>query len=288
MPLDTCPEPLWFMGPTFQHIPLDLTLEFKGISVYTTHRMITVWFYAILSVLIVSAASIGGILLLSLKQTLLQRILTLLMAVAAGTFFGDAFIHLLPESAEGGFGVTVSLAVLTGITVFFIVEKYIHWHHCHKLDEGSHVHHFAIMNLLGDAVHNMIDGLVIGASYLISIPVGIATTIAVFIHEIPQEVSDFAILMHGGFSKGKALFYNFLVALGAVLGVVIALVIGAQSEKIAHLMIPFAAGAFIYIGGADLIPELQKETSLKKSLIQLLAFIVGIAIMMALTFVEVM
>lgn len=249
--------------------------------------MTTIWLYALASVIIVSALSVGGILLLSLKQTMLQRILMLLMAIAAGTFFGDAFIHLLPESAEDGFGVEISLAVLTGITVFFIVEKYIHWHHCHKLDEGAHVHHFAIMNLLGDAVHNMIDGLVIGASYLISIPVGIATTIAVFIHEIPQEVSDFGVLVHGGFSKGKALFYNFLVALGAVLGVVIALVVGGQSEKIAHLMIPFAAGAFIYIGGADLIPELHRETSLRKSLVQLLAFIVGIAIMIALTFVEV-
>lgn len=247
----------------------------------------TIWLYAIVSVLLVSIVSVGGILLLSLKQTLLQRILTLLMAVAAGTFFGDAFIHLLPESAEDGFDVTISLAVLTGITVFFIVEKYIHWHHCHKLEHAEgHVHHIAIMNLMGDAVHNMIDGLVIGASYLVSIPVGIATTIAVFIHEIPQEVTDFAILTHSGFSKGRALFYNFLVALGAVLGVIAALVIGAQSEKIAHLMIPFAAGAFIYIGGADLIPELHRETSLKKSLVQLLAFIVGIAIMMALTFVE--
>lgn len=250
--------------------------------------MTMIWLYALVSVIVVSAVSLGGILLLSLKQTLLQRIMALLMAVAAGTFFGDAFIHLLPEAAKDGFTLTISLATLTGITVFFVVEKYIHWHHCHKVEhEEPHVHHFAIMNLCGDAVHNMVDGLLIGASYLVSIPVGIATTIAVFIHEIPQEISDFGVLTHGGFSRGRALFFNFLVALGALIGVIVALLIGTYVEGVTQFMIPFAAGAFIYIGGADLIPELQRETSLKKSLVQLLAFVVGIAIMMALTFVEV-
>ena len=250
--------------------------------------MITTWLYAIVSVIAVSAVSLFGIALLSLNQNILQRVLAILLSIAAGTFFGDAFIHLLPEAAKDGFGVTISLAVLTGITIFFIIEKYIHWHHCHKPEHAKNgVHHLATMNLLGDAVHNMIDGLVIGASYLVSIPVGIATTIAVFIHEIPQEVSDFGVLVHGGFSRGRALFFNFLVALGALIGVVVALLIGTQVEGVTQLMIPFAAGAFIYIGGADLIPELQRETSLKKSLVQLLAFIIGIAIMMALTFVEV-
>lgn len=244
--------------------------------------------YAILSVFAVSIVSLFGITLLSLNTERLKSVLIVLLAMAAGTLFGDVFIHLLPEAiAEHGFTTKMSLTVLAGITVFFVIEKFIHWHHCHKPEHAKkQTHHLAIMNLVGDAVHNVIDGLVIGASYLVSIPVGIATTIAVFIHEIPQEVSDFAILIHSGFSRAKALFFNFLITLGALAGVIIALYLGSRSAELTQLMIPFAAGAFIYIAGSDLIPELHRETNLKRSLLQLTAFIVGIAIMMGLTFFE--
>lgn len=247
-----------------------------------------IWLYAIVSVIIVSIASVSGLALFAVTGARLTRLVALLLSLAAGTLFGDAFIHLLPEAAETiGFGRTTALTTLSGIVSFFIIEKFIHWRHCHKPEHAlKHSHHVATMSLFGDLVHNVIDGLLIGASYLVSVPVGIATTIAVFIHEIPQEISDFAILLHSGFSRGKALLFNFLISLGALGGVVVALLVGANSEAISGLMIPFAAGAFIYIAGADLIPEMQKETTIKVSLLQLLAFIVGIAIMMALTFFE--
>jgi len=247
------------------------------------------WFQAIASVLVVSAVSLFGITLLSLKQERLASILTLLLSVAAGTLFGDALLHLLPEAVEEqGFSVSVSLAVLAGIVFFFVIEKFIHWRHCHRPEHAhaEHTHPYAVMNLFGDGVHNVIDGLVIGASYLVSVPVGVATTIAVFLHEIPQEVSDFGVLMHGGFSRKRALFWNFLISLGALVGVIIALILGSYAESVTALFIPFAAGAFLYIAGADLIPELQKHTSVKTSLLQLMMFIIGIAAMFGLLFVE--
>lgn len=150
----------------------------------------------------------------------------------------------------------------------------------------NHKHPVAIMNLIGDGVHNLMDGIIIGASYLASIPVGIATTIAVLLHEIPQEIADFGVLIHGGFTKKKALFFNFLFALTSVVGVIITLIIGSRVMDITHFLIPFTAGGFIYIASSDLIPEMHKETTLKKSVIQLLFFTLGILVMLALTLLE--
>jgi zinc and cadmium transporter len=150
----------------------------------------------------------------------------------------------------------------------------------------THIHPFAIMNLVGDSVHNFIDGLILGASYLVNIPVGIATTIAIIFHEIPQEIGDFGVLIHGGFSKKRALFINFMTALTAVLGVVIALLLTRYIVDLTSYLIPFAAGSFIYIAGSDLIPELHKETKISKTLIQLLFFLLGIGIMLLLLIVE--
>jgi len=250
--------------------------------------MFDVWLYAIVSVLIVSAISLVGIVALSLKAEKLKNILFLLVSFAAGALLGDVFIHLLPEAIEeaGEFTLALSLSVLAGIAFMFLIEKLIHWRHCHVVPEENHVHPFATMNLIGDAVHNIIDGIIIGASYLVSIPVGIATTVAVILHEIPQEISDFGVLLHGGYSKKKALFVNFLTALGAVLGVVVALIIGASSETLVGYLVPFAAGAFIYIAGADLIPELHKEVGAKRSVMQFFVFLLGVAVMLLLIVLE--
>ena len=249
--------------------------------------MTDIWFAAIISVLAVSAISLIGIFTLSVKTKLLNRALFVFVSFAAGAMLGDAFIHLLPEAVEEkGFTIEVSLSILLGIAILFLVEKVIHWRHCHHTPTEHHVHPFAIMNLLGDSVHNFIDGLIIGASYLVSIPIGIATTIAVILHEIPQEISDFAVLVHGGFTKGKALFLNLVTALVAVLGVVVALLIGFRAESFASLLVPFAAGSFIYILSADLIPEIHKEVRLRKSIVQFIAFLLGIGIMLALLWLE--
>ena len=249
--------------------------------------MLEVWLYTIISVFIVSLISLIGILTLSIKVEKLKTFLIYMVAFSAGALFGDAFLHLLPEIVEEhGFSLTVSGFILGGIAIFFTMEKLVHWQHCHHPITEDHVHPFAIMNLVGDGVHNFIDGLIIGVSYIVSIPVGIATTIAVALHEIPQEIGDFGILIHGGFSKGKALGLNFLTALAAIIGAVIALTAQSYIENIELFIIPIAVGGFIYIAGSDLIPELHKEFTVKKSILQLIAFIAGILVMAALLLLE--
>lgn len=150
----------------------------------------------------------------------------------------------------------------------------------------THVHDFAIMNLVGDGFHNFLDGLIIGASYLVSIPAGIATTLAVLIHEIPQEIGDFGVLLHGGYSKKKALIMNFISALVAIIGTISALLLGKYLSGIETIITAIAIGGFIYIAGSDLIPELHKDFSAKKSIIQLICFILGIILIGALLFLE--
>ena len=244
--------------------------------------------YAILSVLIVSLISFIGILTISLNPKTLKKCLIYLVSFSAGALLGDAFIHLLPETVEeNGFGISVSVYIISGILFSFIIEKIISWRHCHHPTSKEHPHPFAIMNLVGDFFHNFIDGLIIGASYLASIPVGIATTIAVVLHEIPQEIGDFGVLMHGGFSKTKALFLNFITALSAIVGAIISFILASKVEGSLLFLIPFAAGNFIYIASSDLIPELHKyQFTTKSSIVQLLTIILGIIAMMTLLLFE--
>ncbi len=241
--------------------------------------------YALLSVLVVSLISLVGLATFSIKVEKLRKILLYLVSFAAGALFGDVFIHLLPELTEGiGFSIQSSFIILGGISFSFVIEKFVHWRHCHLPTTSTHPHPVATMNLVGDGVHNFIDGLIIGASYLVSLPVGIATTVAVALHEIPQEIGDFGILLHGGYSRGRALFMNFMLALTSVLGVLLVFLLGSLSGSLTAFLIPFAAGTFLYIAGSDLIPELHKETGLGKAFGQLLFFLLGIAVMALLLF----
>jgi zinc and cadmium transporter len=245
--------------------------------------MFDIWIYSLVSVLLVSAISLIGIFTLSLNEKRLKEVLLYLVALSVGGLFGDAFIHLIPEaSQEMGLELETSLYILVGIIIFFIVEKLVRWRHCHIPTSEEHPHPFTAMNLVGDSVHNFIDGLIIGASYMASIPIGLATTLAVVFHEIPQEIGDFGVLMHGGFSRSKALTLNFLTALTAVLGTILSLLLAAHIENLTFFLTLFAAGGFIYIAGSDLVPELHKEIKLKKSILQLLALIVGVIIMFIL------
>jgi len=250
--------------------------------------MLTIWIYTIFSVFLISLVAFIGIFTLTVSTKKLKRVLFLLVSFSAGALLGDAFIHLLPEVVEEyGFTLSISFSVLAGIAFSFIIEKVIHWHHCHHaISHEEHIHPFAIMNLLGDLVHNFVDGLIIGASYLVSIPVGIATTVAVVFHEIPQEISDFGVLIQGGFSRKKALFLNFITALAAVVGAVVALIIHSYVENLTIFLVPFSAGTFIYIAAADLIPELHKELKVRKSIWQFVLFILGICVMASLLFFE--
>lgn len=247
--------------------------------------MFGVWLYSLVSVIIVSLISLVGIVTLSLGMGTLKRALLLLVGFSAGGLLGDAFIHLLPEAAEAGFTLSLSLYALAGMVFFFIMEKFIHWRHCHIPTSASHPHPFAYMNLLGDMVHNFVDGLIIGASYLAGFSLGVATTIAVIFHEIPQEMGDFGVLIHGGFRPRRALLMNFLTALTAVAGVMVSLALGAFLGGLGTFLIPFAAGGFIYIAGSDLIPELHKECGVGKSLAQLLMIVLGIVVMMMLVLI---
>ncbi|MCX6765922.1 MAG: ZIP family metal transporter [Candidatus Moranbacteria bacterium] len=245
-----------------------------------------VWLYTLSSVIIISLISLVGIFTFSLDQKKLARVLIYLVSFSAGTLLGDAFIHLIPEAYGNTAPLHVSLYILSGIIIFFILEKFIHWRHCHVVASAEHPHPFSYIILAGDTLHNFIDGLIIAASFLVSIPVGIATTLAVVFHEIPQEVGDFGSLVYGGFSRLKALAFNFLTALAAVAGALLVLAISGQVGFLVNFLVPFAAGGFIYIASTDLIPELHKDTEPKKSFWQLITFILGIGLMFALLLLD--
>ncbi len=242
------------------------------------------FFWALASVLLVSILSFIGVLSVGIHDKGLKKAIVLLVSFSAGALLGDVFFHLLPQAVEGqGFVLSVSIGVLAGILVSFVLEKFIHWHHCHT--PGEHHHPIAYLNLFGDALHNFIDGIIIGASYLVGTEVGIATTVAVLLHEIPQELGDFAILLHAGFSKTKALWYNFLSALSAIAGLVAVFLI-ANSQALGLWLVPFAAGNFIYIACADIIPELHKEVRTSNSVLQFICFVLGLGLMGALLALE--
>jgi zinc and cadmium transporter len=249
--------------------------------------MLTTWLYVLSSVSIVSLISLVGAFTLSIEQKKLQSFLIYFVSLSAGTLLGDAFIHLVPEAYKNlSSEVTASVFILTGIVAFFILEKFIHWRHCHEIPCEDHQHPFSYTILFGDAVHNFIDGLIIAASFLVSIPVGIATTVAVIFHEIPHEMGNFGALVYAGFSRSRAIFFNFLSALTSILGALVVLIINFDTVQITKFLIPFAAGGFIYVASADLIPEIHKNVEAKKSALQLLFFLIGIGVMLSLLLFE--
>lgn len=246
-----------------------------------------IWIYTLAAVLAVSLVSFIGILTVALKLDVLKKILMFLVSLSAGALLGGAFFHLIPEAAEAhGFGLKLSVYILSGILIFFALEKIICWRHCHIPTSDHHPHPIAFMNLIGDAFHNFIDGAIIAASFLVSIPLGISTTVAVLLHEIPQEIGDFGVLVHGGFGRRKALLLNFATALTAVLGALVILLLNLQVETLTAFLIPFTAGGFIYIAGSDLIPELKKDITPLNSLVQMIFLLVGLGIMLALVLFE--
>ncbi len=234
-------------------------------------------FYILLSVLIVSLISLIGILLLGISNKKLNSIIHILVSFAAGSMLGGAFFHILPESVEQLPELIPFVFVIFGFILFFILEKILHWRHCHN--NKCEVHSIAYLNFFGDAIHNFIDGVAIAASYFINISTGIATTIAILIHEIPQELGDFGILIHSGLSKKKALFYNFLSALTAIIGAVLTFIFAQYLDFIIVYLMPIVAGGFIYMAGTDLLPELHKEKRLKKSAMQFIFMLLGLLLM---------
>ena len=158
--------------------------------------------------ILVSLISLIGVFTLAMKTKILDRILFLLVGFAAGGLIGGAFLHLLPEAIEQCAGDQVFIYALIGFTAFFLMERYLYWRHCHQ--GVCDVHTFTYLNLVGDGVHNFTDGLIIAASFVTDFRLGLVTTLAVIFHEIPQEMGDFGILVDGGFTKSRALFFNFI------------------------------------------------------------------------------
>lgn len=231
----------------------------------------------LLAVFGVSLVSLIGIFALSLKMKKLRRVLSFLVSFAAGALLGGVFIHILPEVSEKkGLELNQSLLILTGILIFFVLEKVVHWRHCHQPTCEEHPHALGIMNLIGDGLHNFTDGILIAASFMTNFSLGLATTLAVIFHEIPQEIGDFSVLIYAGFSKKKALFFNFLSALLAVLGTVLTLFLGEYIHGLSNTLLLLTAGSFIYIATADLMPELKKEENLFKTINQLISLLLGI------------
>ncbi len=234
--------------------------------------------YALISVIIVSLLSLLGAFFLLLRREVFEKFITYTLAFSSGVLLGSAFLDLIPESVAILSRDTYTL-VLVGIITFFCVEKLLQWHHHVEGDHNDEEHKrktFAYMSLVGDGVHNFVDGVVIGASYLVSIPIGLTTTFAVIAHEIPHELSDFTVLIYGGLNTKRALFLNFVTALTAVAGTIIVFIISTRITPIAHYMIPFAAGNFIYIAASDLIPELHKKRHMGTSIVQVILLIAGV------------
>jgi zinc and cadmium transporter len=247
--------------------------------------MPSVWLLSIGSVAAVSALSLVGVVTLSLKPETVRKSLLILISFAAGALLGDAFVHLIPEMAEDGLSMNESSGLLAGVIGFFVLEKVLHWHHSH-LPQEEVLHPVAVTNLIGDALHNFVDGAIIAGGFLVSSGIGIATAIAVALHEIPQEIGDFAILMHAGLPPRRALMLNLLSALTAFAGAVLALAVSSAVENAERAIVALTAGGFLYIASSDLIPELHKEPEAGKSALQLVSLLAGLGVMVALVGLE--
>jgi zinc and cadmium transporter len=233
------------------------------------------------SVTVVSLISFVGVIFIGLKESLLRRIVMVLVGFASGTLLGGAFFDLLPEAVNMiNPPITIFYFVILGIIVFFCIEKFLYWRHCHE--EKCQVHTFAYISLVGDGVHNFIDGMIIAATFVFSFELGFITTLAVISHEIPQEIGDFGVLIYSGLGKRKALTYNFISALTAILGAIVTYYVVYLRSNYA-LLVPFAAGGFIYIAATDLMPELHKKSHAGESIIQLLSILLGLGLMAYLT-----
>lgn len=247
------------------------------------------------SVGVVSALSLVGVFFLSVGEARLKRILFFLVALAIGALLGDALLHLIPEAFESGMKpASISLLAITGIVSFFIVEKALRWHHHHyEAVEDAVAHdlpdetprHIGRLVIISDAFHNFLDGVIIAASYLVSIEVGVATTLAVMLHELPQEIGDFGVLLYAGYSRKQALILNLLSALTAFAGAVLVITFRAVPDSFIAGVLPFAAGSFLYIACSDLVPELHRKRPGNFAW-ELLGMGVGIGVMYLLLFLE--
>ncbi len=236
-------------------------------------------FNSIIATVVISLLSLVGVVTFFINKKAISKISICFVAFSTGALIGGAFLHLLPEAIELSDSLKPFLFLILGLSVFFVLERYLKWHHCHK-NNGCEVHTFTYMSLVGDGLHNFIDGLVIVSAFAISKELGVATAFAVAAHELPQELGDFGLLLHGGFSRAKALFWNFISSLTAIAGAVVGYFMINSFHDVTSFLLPFAAGGFLYIAMSDLIPELHKEPKISKSIFNFALFAVGILFML--------
>jgi zinc and cadmium transporter len=235
---------------------------------------------ALISATLVSLISLVGIATLPFSDEGLKRITFILISLATGALFGDAILHILPDVFRHDVhSFKSSLWVLAGILASFSFEKFLRWKDHHELDGVKGIKPVGRIILVSDGLHNLVDGILIGAGYLANRDVGIATTLAVALHELPHEMGDFGVLIDSGYSKGKALLFNFLCACIAIAGVFVAFAFQSSVDNFPWIALPLTAGSFLYVAGSNLTPELQKEYVPFKSLVQCLAMTAGAGLM---------
>jgi len=265
-----------------------------------------------LMIFIIGSFSLIGLFMISIREKTLDNILFILVAFATGTILASALFDLIPESIHhleelnsSGAGIAENIVfvfIIFGFVIFFVIERFIYWFHGHAhekenelmcytgLGEGENsslsrsngIKSFALLNLIGDGLHNYLDGIIIMVAFLSGTRNGIVITLAVVFHEFPQEIGDFGILLYGGFSKKKALFFNFLSGMIALLGGLTAFILSDTVEIFNMFFLAFSGGGFLYIASTELMPELIKEKDLKKSIIQALIFLCGLILIMSL------
>jgi zinc and cadmium transporter len=253
-----------------------------------------VYFYAVSASLLISLVSLSGAFVFWIKPERLNLLLPYLIALAVGVLLGDAFIHLIPDAAERQGSVSsVCLMTLAGVFLFFVLEKLVRWRHDHSPlplnqtgQDSKMIKPMAKMNLMGDAVHNFVDGILIGGSFLVDPVIGLTTTLAIVVHEIPQEIGDVGALVYGGYSPRKAVIYNFYCSLTVVLGALFTLLLSQFAEASLIFLLPVAAGGFIYIAATDFIPVLHEHSSLKNLYGQTVIFAMGVGFMQAIVMFE--
>jgi len=240
---------------------------------------VLVWVVA--ATLAISLTAWIGVLSLFLNEDLLDDLLLLLVALAAGSLIGGAFLHLLPRAiAETGTSDTVGLFLwlIVGFCTFYVLEQFIGWHHHHVATHDNETVSYLV--LVSDALHNFIDGVVIAGSFLTSVQVGLVTTLAIALHEVPQEIGDYGVLLYGGFEPRRALVLNYVtqatVIVGGLVGVVVADAVGGLPTA----LLAFAAGNFVYIASADLVPEIKRSQSGRRAVLHFLVFAAGILLML--------
>jgi zinc and cadmium transporter len=228
-----------------------------------------------------SSLALVGALTTMLSEETLARVVMPTVALAAGSLLGGAFFHMLPEAVSAlGNNLLVYVWLVTGFLVFFTLEQFLHWHHCHRSATSEH-RPLGLLILIADGMHNFIGGLAVGAAFVVDIRVGIVTWLVAAAHEVPQEFGDFGILIHSGWSRRSALAWNFASALTFLAGALIAYAVSGSVEV--GYLLPFAAGNFIYIAAADLLPEIARETRTRDKLETSIAFLAGLGLLLAAT-----